>query len=70
MTGIGPTPKPWLDSIQGRVSGQGSSALRAVSSFDTPSLEGYTFVDSRLRPFTSQILNEIHRRAFTSVYTP
>jgi hypothetical protein len=32
--------------------GERSSALRAGRIFDTPSLEGYTFVDSRLRSST------------------
>jgi hypothetical protein len=38
--------------VEAIMQGERSSAPRAGSNFDTPSLEGYTFVDFRLRSST------------------
>ena len=43
--------------------------LRTGRTVDTPSLEGYTFVDFLSTLVYSQILNEIRRCQFTVVYS-
>ncbi len=45
-------PSGYCCCVEATMGGQGSSALRAGRSFDAPSLEGYTFVDFRLRSST------------------